>query len=170
MARRSLSLEIEGLEKWQRWLLNSQHTEVNVTKSRIVRSAGLRLLEHLDDLTPVRTGRLKDSMSFGDRDNVFDIQVGRATYVFAGTAVKYAQYINDGFTQKEGQFVPGYWQNGTFHYQPDHGRGMVLTGKVIPGAHMFEKSMDALNGGDLQRIMEYEFKRLYGLLFTGGSS
>jgi hypothetical protein len=152
------------MEKWQRWLNSLPHAEAKKTQSRILRSAGLRALEHLDDLTPRRTGRLQNSFSFGDQENVFQLQVGRQSFVFVGTAVPYAPFVNDGFTQNAGQFVPGFWKNGTFHYQPGHPEGMVLTGKVIPGAHMFEKTMDALED-DMPRILEYEFRRLYSLLF-----
>lgn len=156
--------KIDGLEKWQRWLLSLQHEEVDNTKDRILRSAGLRFLEHLDDYTPVRSGRLRDSFTMGDRDNVFNIQVGKTSYVFVGTAVKYAQHVNDGFTQRAGRFVPGEWRSGTFHYIPGHSDGMVLTGQIIPGARMFEKGMDDLED-DVPRIAEYEFRRLYQLLF-----
>ncbi|WP_336786564.1 HK97 gp10 family phage protein [Paenibacillus sp. MMO-177] len=163
MARRVI--EESGLKDWQRWLVSLQNSEVANTQSRILRSAGLRALEHLDDLTPVRTGRLKGSMSMGDQDNVFKLQAGSRAYVFVGTAVQYAPHVNDGFTQLAGQFVPGYWRGHTFHYDPNHSGGMVLTGKVIPGAHMFEKAMGELES-DLPQILEYEFRRLYQKLFS----
>jgi hypothetical protein len=164
MAKKRVGLTIDGLEDWQRWLATLEGEEVENMKSRILRKTGFRTLEHLDDYTPVRTTRLKSSMAFGDRDNVFKLQVGRVSYVFVGTAVSYAQYVNDGFTQKAGQFVPGFWKSGTFHYKPGYDGGMVLTGKVIPGAHMFEKALDDLED-DIPKIAEYEFRRLYRLLF-----
>lgn len=164
MARRGRVIEQRNLKEWQRWLVSLQNSEVANTQSRIIRSVGMRGLEHLDDLTPVRTERLKGSMSFGDQDNVFQLQVGQRAYVFIGTAVPYAQYVNDGFRQNAGQFVPGYWRSGTFHYDPNYDGGMVLTGKVVEGAHMFEKTMDALED-DIPRILEYEFRRLYAKLF-----
>lgn len=162
---RGRHFRVDGLEEWQRGLLKAASPgQVNQMKSRILRTAGLRTQEYLDDLTPVRTGRLKDSMTMGDPDNVFDIQVGSTSFVFTGTAVKYAAAVNDGFTQKKGRFVPGYWQGGTFHYVPGHDEGMVLTGKVVPGAHMFEKAMDYLEE-DMPTIVEFEFRRLYAELF-----
>lgn len=162
MAR--LDIKIDGLKKWQRWLDSLDHREVRNTRSRVVRSVGMRTLEHLDDLTPRRTGRLQNSFSFGDQDNVFNLQVGSKAYVFVGTAVPYAQYVNDGFTQRAEQFVPGFWKNGTFHYDPNHDGGMVLTGKVVEGAHMFEKTMDDLKS-DIPKILDYEFRRLHKMLF-----
>lgn len=103
----------------------------------------------------------------GDADNVFNLSVGKKSFVFVGTAVPYAQFINDGFTQKKGQFVPGYWKGSTFHYDRSAEGGMVLTGKVIPGVHMMEKTMDQMED-DLPDIMEFEFRRLYALLFKEG--
>jgi hypothetical protein len=41
---------------------------------------------------------------------------------------------------------------------------MVLTGKVIPGAHMFEKALDDLEN-DIPKLLDYEFRRLYQRLF-----
>jgi hypothetical protein len=103
-------------------------------------------------------------MSAGHPDNVFEIVVGSRSYVFVGTNVEYAQYVNDGFQQEAGRFVPGEWRSGTFHYIPGHDSGMVLTGQIVPGAKMFEKTMDYLEG-DIPRILEFEFRRLYKELF-----
>jgi len=41
---------------------------------------------------------------------------------------------------------------------------MVLTGKVIEGAHMLEKSLDYLKE-DMEDIVLFEFRRLYAELF-----
>lgn len=164
MSRRR-TLEVRNLEDWQRGLMEAADgPAVDRMKDRILRTAGLRTLEYLDDLTPVRSGRLKGSMTMGDRDNVFKIEVGRTSYVFVGTAVKYAAAVNDGHTQKKGRFVPGYWNGDTFVYEEGSKDGMVLTGKVIPGARMFEKSMDYMED-DLQAIVEFEFRRLHRELF-----
>lgn len=159
-------LQIENLEAWQRGLLEAANGgAVTQMKDRILRTAGLRTLEYLDDLTPVQTGRLKGSMTMGGPDNVFEVRVATGlSYVFVGTAVEYAKYVNDGFTQEAGRFVPGEWRSGTFHYIPGHNNGMVLTGKVIEGAHMFEKAMDYMEG-DLREIVDFEFRRLFQDLF-----
>ncbi|NIK67932.1 HK97 gp10 family phage protein [Paenibacillus sp. BK720] len=166
----SIEFKMDGLERYQRWLAKMDSTEVAKTKDRILRKSGLQALVHLDDLTPARTGNLRNSFQFGDANNTFQIEVGKTSYLFVGTAVHYARYVNDGFTQKAGQFVPGYWQNGTFHYVPAAAAraqgigGMVLTGKIVPGAHMFEKTMDRLQE-DVPEITDFEFRRLYELLF-----
>ncbi|XJZ25953.1 HK97 gp10 family phage protein [Bacillota bacterium Lsc_1132] len=157
-------LQINGLEDWQKGLLKAERGAVDRMKDRVLRTAGLRTQEYLDNLTPVRTGRLKGSMTMGAPGNVFNINVGRNSFVFTGTAVEYATYVNDGFTQEKGRFVPGFWRNGTFHYIPGYPDGMVLTGKVVAGAHMFEKAMDYMEE-DMPQILEFEFRRLYRELF-----
>lgn len=154
---------IDQLEDWQRGLMQmADSAALDRTKDRILRTTGLRLQEYLDDLTPVAPGggRLKQSMTSSGADNIFDISVGTNSYVFTGTNLEYAPYVNDGFTQQAGRFVPGEWRGDTFHYMPGHDGGMVLTGKVIPGARMFEKSMDYIEE-DMPTIIEFEFRRLY---------
>jgi len=155
---------VRRLDEWQRGLMEASNGGVNRLKDRVLRTSAMRLTEYLDDLTPARTGRLKGSMTMGDRDNIFRVEIGKKSHFFVGTAVKYAQAVNDGFTQKAGRFVPGYWSGDTFVYDPNHDGGMVLTGKVIPGAHMFEKAMDYLQD-DVETIVEFEFRRLYSELF-----
>ncbi len=150
--------------RWEEWLKRVDRREVAKMKDRILRTAGLRTLEYAHDLTPRRSGRLQNSLTSGAQDNVFSVKVGaKISKALVGTNVPYAKWVNDGFTQIAGQFVPGEWRSGTFHYQPGANTGMVLTGKTIEGAHMFNKSMDYLEE-DMPRIIDYELRRLfYGL-------
>lgn len=157
-------ITISGLEDWQKGLANMGGPAWLKTQDRILRTAGLRMQEYLDDLTPAQSGRLKQSMSSGNPDNVFELKVGPNAYVVTGTAVEYAQHVNDGFQQQKGRFVPGEWRNGVFHYIPGHNGGMVLTGAVIPGARMFDKAMDYIES-DMADIMDFEFRRMYRELF-----
>jgi Bacteriophage HK97-gp10, putative tail-component len=154
---------IDGLDEFQRKLIKAgDRKQVDAMKSRILRTVGLRGLEHLDDLTPVgASGDLKKSMNMGAPGNVFEVQVGKQSYVLLGTNIKYAQYVNDGFTQEKGRFVPGEWSGNTFHYIPGHDEGMVLTGKTIPGAFMFEKMLDRLDT-EIDRAVQFEFRRTFG--------
>ena len=167
MATRKGILSVDNLEEWQKGLLKAADgPALDRMKDRTLRSTAARIQEHLDDLTPVAPGggRLKASMTFGEPGNVFDIQVGKKSYVFVGTNVEYAQYVNDGFQQEKGRFVPGEWKGDTFHYIPGHDSGMVLKGKFVPGARMFDKAVNYVED-DIPKIVEYEFRRLYNELF-----
>jgi hypothetical protein len=162
MSRRSF--EVDRLDEWQAWLNGLENGRVDSMKDRILRTAGLRVQEYLTDLTPAQTSRLRGSMSQGHPDNVYEMQVGGKSYVIVGTNVEYAEHVNDGHKQQKGRFIPGEWSSGTFHYMPGHSSGMVLSGKVIPGARMFDKAKDYMED-DLDEIVEFEFRRLYSELF-----
>ena len=165
MSKKGAGLNIENLDKWLAWLDSVETVHVDRFKDRVLRTIGLRTLEYVEDLTPRRQGRLQNSMTFGDKDNVFRLKVGKTSYIAVGTAVEYAQPVEYGFTQQAGRFVPGRWKNsGTFEYDPETKTGMVLTGKVIPGAYMFTKAVDYVED-DIDAIVEFEFRRLYAELF-----
>lgn len=156
--------EIENLDKWLAWLNSLEGEEIKQLKSRILRTLGLRVLEYADDLTPRRTGRLQNSLTMGGQDNVFNLQIGDVSFIVVGTNVEYAAHVEEGFRQRAGRFVPGFWSSGTFHYDPGAKTGMVLTGKVIEGAHMFRKALEYVKD-DAAQVVLFEFKRLYAALF-----
>lgn len=166
--KRGHVFNIENLDRWTEWLESLDKEPKERMQSRILRTAGLRILEYADDLTPRRTARLQNSLQMGDKDNIFKLQVGKRSYIAVGTAVEYAEYVEKGVDQsdRKGDFVPGFWQSGTFHYDPEAKGGMVLTGAIIAGAHMFEKALDYLEE-DMDKIAEFEFRRLYAELFRG---
>ena len=157
----------ESYDRWLEWLKTCEKSAVQDMESRIVRSAGMAGLARAKELTPRRSGRLENSLQFGTPENYFKLEVGKTTFVVYGTTVDYAAAVEEGFSQekRKGKFIPGYWASGTFHYQPGAKTGMVLTGKVIEGAHMLEKSLDYLKDGVLEEIVEFEFRRLYAILF-----
>lgn len=162
------SWDFTGLTRWRRFLIGCQREKLHEMKSRILRTAGLRFLEVAGDNTPVRTGRARASLTMGDRDNVFLVRIGHTSEVRTGSAVKHIKHLNDGFTQRRGQFVPGEWRSGHFHYRPElYPQGMVLRGATVPGAHMFEKGIDAVEE-DMPQIIEFEIRRLFSEL--GGGS
>ena len=164
MSSRGGNINIKNLDKWQAWLQQCEKEDVDQCKGRILRSIGLRGLEYAQDFTPRRTSALAGSLSMGGRGNVFEVTIGNTSHVVFGTNVSYAEYVEEGFTQNKGQFVPGYWSSGTFHYDPEADGGMVLTGATVEGAHMFRKAMDALEAGDIDKIAEFELRRLYANL------
>lgn len=171
MAQNKNNVNIENLDKWLDWLEGLEKEHIDRFKSRVLRSAALRGMEYTQDYTPVRSGILAGSFRPGDKNNIFLLKVGKKTsYVVYGTVVKYVRYVEEGFEQEAGRFVPGFWRNGVFHYIPYEEAkaqgigGMVLTGAKVEGAHMIQKGFDDMQE-DLDDIVEFEFKRLYAELF-----
>jgi len=161
--------KLHGVDDWLCWLRECQDSELKNMNDRIARSVVIQGFNHAASNTQRRTGRLQQSMNMGAPESYVKIQVTDCSFVVVyGTCVPYAAAVEQGFSQenRKGQFVPGYWSSGTFHYQPGAKTGMVLTGKVIEGQHMFEKSLDQLkDSGDLELIILSEFRRLYAALF-----
>lgn len=160
-----LHFKVENLDRWLEWLKTCEKSAIRDMNSRILRTAGLRGLEYAKDLAPRRSGRFENSLNFGTPENYFEINVGTVSFVVYGTTVEYAAAVEKGFSQekRKGKFIPGYWSSGTFHYMPGSKTGMVLTGKVIPGAHMIQKSLDYLQE-DMEEIVLFELRRLYAML------
>ena len=164
-----------GLDKFIGWgnhCLNGGLTEMD---DRIARQIGIKGLNNVKAIAPKRTGRLKQSLTIGATENYFKVEVaaGKVVVIY-GTTVPYAEAVERGYDQKNrvskatGKkptlFVPGYWSSGTFHYVPGAKEGMLLTGRIVEGAHMFQKSMDDTKD-DAKEIILSEFRRLYGALF-----
>lgn len=161
-------IELTGLDEWIAWLKTCQDSELEQMNYDIATKVVDHGFNRAAARTPRRTGRLVQSLNNGAAESYVKIQVTASSFIAVwGTCVPYAGYVEEGFSQAErkGQFVPGYWSGGTFHYVKGSKTGMVLTGKVVEGQHMFEKSLDDLADGDLEAIVLKEFHRLYSLLF-----
>ena len=172
-----IKLSVDGnFARFQKWAERNANGGIEEMTDRIVRSVGEAGLINVSALTPKRNPpRLWQSLVPGATENYFKVEVtkGKAVVIY-GTTVPYAKAVEYGYDQrnrvskKTGKkptlFVPGYWSSGTFHYVPGMKEGMLLTGRIVEGAHMFENSMDDTQD-DAKRIIENEFKRLYGALF-----
>ena len=161
--------KLTGIDEWITWLKTCQNSELEQMNDRIARSVITQGFNNTAGRTPRRTGRLVQSLNRGAPESYHKIpEVTPSSFIAVyGTCVPYAEYVEKGFSQvkRKGQFVPGYWSGGTFHYVKGSKTGMVLTGKVVEGCHMFEKSLDDFANGDLETIVLAEFRRLYSLLF-----
>lgn len=169
-----------GLDKFIGWgnhCLNGGLTEMD---ERIAREVGKAGLKNVARYTPSRSSRLIQSLEEGAAENYFKLEVapGKVVVIY-GTTVPYADAVEFGYDQKNrvhhktGKkptlWVPGFWSSGTFHYVPNAKEkgfkgGMLLTGRIVEGAHMFQKSMDDTKD-DAKEIILSEFRRLYGALF-----
>lgn len=112
---------------------------------------GYMLLREVVLLTPVKTGRLRASLTMAagqtsskespsGEGSEGGIEKRGSETIEVGTKVKYAQAIEDGFTVNQ-RFVPGQWSGNTFKYNPGAKTGMTLHPQFVLGKHMFTQGM-----------------------------
>lgn len=173
------------LENLYRHLKKRSKAEVQAAMDRVARKAGFQVLRGAQDRAPVRDGRLRASLSVGHQDNIFDLRLtGNRAEIEVGSNVEYARYVEEGFTQRAGQFVPGRWDKEKFIYDPDmfkkflHDRaagknpnildyGMVLKGKRIPGVRYLARA-EAEVEAILPELVQEELEELARRLFPDG--
>jgi hypothetical protein len=158
----------KDLERQYRHLKKQAKREVQAAMDRVARKAGFQVLRGAQDRAPVRDGVLRQSLMIGNRDNIFDLVLrGTKAEITVGTALEYARYVEEGFTQRKGQFVPGYWDDEKFVYVPGHPAGMVLKGRRIPGVHYLERSKAEVES-IMDELVKEELDELARRLFPDG--
>ncbi|WP_400162920.1 HK97 gp10 family phage protein [Brevibacillus sp. TJ4] len=162
------TLNKKDLERQYRRLKKQSKREVEAAMDRVARKAGFQVLRGAQDRAPVRDGVLRESLMVGNPDNIFDLILrGTKAEITVGTNLEYARYVEEGFTQRKGQFVPGYWDKEKFIYAPDHPGGMVLKGKRIPGVHYLARS-EAEVESVMDELIKEELDDLARRLFSDG--
>lgn len=164
-----------NFDKWRNWVNACNRVEVAKMRDRLGRAAAERGLAYARLYAGNRrTSRLDDSLTPGNTENYLNVQVlpGVVVVVY-GSCAPYAEAVEKGYDQrnrvsgKTGKvpslFVPGYWSGNTFKYVPGYKTGMVLTGRVIEGKHMLEKSLDDLKG-DLPEMYRNVLRELWNML------
>ncbi|MGG1662888.1 HK97 gp10 family phage protein [Brevibacillus sp. NRS-1366] len=158
----------KDLERQYKRLNKQSKREVQVSMDRVARAAGLQVLRGAQDRVPSRDGLLRASLMLGHKENVFDFVLnGLRAEITIGTSLSYARYVEEGFTQRKGQFVPGYWDKEKFIYVPDHPGGMILKGKRIPGVHYLARS-EAEVESIMDELVKEELDDLARRLFPDG--
>lgn len=164
-----------NFDKWRKWVNECNRSEVAKMRDRIGRTTGIRGMDYARTYTGNRrTSRLDDSLVPGGTENIFRVELTKGVVVVVyGSTVPYAAAVELGYDQRHrvnkttgkvpSLFVPGYWQGDTFKYVPGYKTGMVLTGKVIEGKHMFEKSLEDLKD-ELPEIYVAALRELWNLL------
>jgi Bacteriophage HK97-gp10, putative tail-component len=175
----------KDLEKLYRHLKKRSKTEVKAAMENVSRKAGFQVLRGAQDRVPVDQGLLRSSLSVGDQNNMFNLALqGSRVEITVGSNLEYARYVEEGYTQKAGQFVPGYWRKGIFKYDPAAYKkylseksagnnpnlfdfGMVLTGKRIPGVHYLSRSRVEVDS-IINELVNEELTELARRLFPDG--
>lgn len=92
----------------------------------------------------VDTRLLVNSFHQNREGNVWEMSDDGLT-LEVGTNVEYAAYVNDGhWTVEKGKlqrFVPGYWRNQEFVYDPGATSGMLLRQKWVEGSHYWQSAV-----------------------------
>lgn len=154
---------------------NSAAAAVDSMEERIVRQAGIAGLENVAANIHSRSGRLAQSYTVGGNENIFDVQAGGGSAsVRYGSNCPYAVPAEEGYNQsnrvskstgrKPSLWVPGSGSGSNFSYNPGAKTGMKLSGRLVPGQHMFEKSLPDTKE-DLRKITKSEVERLFRALF-----
>ncbi|MFE1631055.1 HK97 gp10 family phage protein [Brevibacillus reuszeri] len=158
----------KDLERQYKRLKKQSKREAQLSMDRVARTAALQVLRGAQDRVPARDGILQASLMIGHAENVFELVLsGLRAEIKIGTSLSYARYVEEGFTQRKGQFVPGYWDREKFIYVPDHPEGMVLKGKRIPGVHYLARS-EAEVDSVMDELIKEELDDLARRLFPDG--
>ena len=153
---------------------NSAAAAVDSMEERIVRQAGIAGLENVAANIHSRSGRLAQSYTVGGNENIFDVQAGGGSAsVRYGSNCPYAVPAEEGYNQsnrvskstgrKPSLWVPGSGSGSNLVISGAK-TGMKLSGRFVPGQHMFEKSLPDTKE-DLRKITKSEVERLFRALF-----
>lgn len=97
------------------------------------------LLNKVKKRTPVIYGKLRDAWA------VLPIERQGDQYVITViNGLRYASYVEYGYRQQPGRFIPGYWDGERFIYNPDEEGGMVLKNICVGGRFMLTISIQEL--------------------------
>lgn len=151
--------------------------QVKYREYRIAKQSGIAGLENVASNIHSRSGRLAQSYTAGGTENIFDVKVGGGTAtVRYGSNCPYAVPMEEGYNQlnrvckssgrKPSLWVPGNGSGKNFTYRPKNEAtgGMKLSGRFVPGQHMFEKSLPDTQE-DVKKIAKAEIERLFKALF-----
>lgn len=108
---------------------------------------------------------LLNSFTKGGEDNVWKSSDGGLTLEI-GTAVEYAQWVNDGHKQRPGRFIPGEWKGERFIYTPGASTGMVLKADWVEGKHYWEaalRTMEAMMPKYVEAKLNQWLSRYFGV-------
>lgn len=168
----------KNFKNMDKWVRSVGQTEG--LKSSIMRSASYQLGNRIAyNCPPSRTGKLQQSFTPGTPYNYCKITIGKTSILVLGTTVEYAEAVEYGYDQrnrvnktsgkKPSLWVPGYWSSGTFHYvegakEKGFKGGMLLTGRIVEGAHMVDTGSRQFIELDLPDIIKNEILSWYNSL------
>lgn len=130
--------------------------KLDVELNRATKEVAHELLKRIKKHTPIGdTWMLKN----GWNDNKLVVTKTNLGFtVLLVNATQYATWVNDGHRQRPGRFIPGYFANGRFYYDPSAKGGMVLKKPFVKGRFFVEKGI--LDLGNTSEVENIIFKHL----------
>lgn len=147
--------EFEQLKRLNDRLEKLSKVDVDAFYRTAAQDLAGRLLSKVKKRTPVVYGTLRDAwavMPVGHRGNHYTVVVLNN--------LRYASYVEYGHRQQPGRFIPGYWEEGRFVYDPEADGGMVLKDSWVKGRFMLTISTQELE----QQAPPLLEKKLYKFL------
>lgn len=115
--------------------------------------------------TPGEKGSQKAGAEWGNVSIIFHLRQKRSLYaVPAEEGYNQSNRVSKSTGRKPSLWVPGSGSGSNFSYNPGAKTGMKLSGRFVPGQHMFEKSLPDTKE-DLRKITKSEVERLFRALF-----
>lgn len=146
MARKQIKADFTELKAFAQRLEDAANGDLRRQYSIWLEAIGMGFLGIVQDeiirLGVVDTRRLLNSFSRGNSDCVFEMD-GTRLKLTIGTNVEYAAWVNDGHWQNQ-RWIPGYYTDKGFQYDPGAKTGMMLQAKWIEGYHYFDVSITIL--------------------------
>lgn len=114
----------------------------------------------------IDTGRLWNSLSRGAAGNIWTFNGGTGKFTLCvGSSVKYAKYINDGYTSSR-HWVPGVIDGkGKFIYQKGAKTGIMVSSHTYKGVKYFDIGFEEMKK-EAPEVVRYELDR-FAEVFNG---
>lgn len=143
-----LKINTKDLDRFMSKLSKQADKDLQKEVALWLEASGFQFLEEVHrmiiSMQVVDTRRLLNSFTKGGEGNIWTISSGGLS-LKVGTNVDYAVYVNDGhWTNPKGvksRFVPGYFKNGKFEYDPKSDTGMVLKQQWIEGQPYWDNAL-----------------------------
>ena len=117
----------------------SNHTHFEREMQFAVKQLARELLERIKKHTPI--GDTWMLLNGWNENDFVAIKTNNGFEVLLVNRTEYATWVNDGHKQRPGRFIPGYFAQGRFYYDPSAKSGMVLSKPFVKGKLFVENGI-----------------------------
>jgi len=164
-----------SMEQFERKLRLLSEREMAKIERRIMQRLGTAFLKAVRDqlrkMGFVDTKKTIQSFTRGKHGNVWKYDRDRdAITLEVGSWYFIARFLEEGYSIKEGHFVPGRFENGKFVYDPaakftKHGVGIWMKPRTFIGRNYIDITLQGFQGGMsalIDQQLQKELKRVFG--------